>query len=753
MKLKTNLFLQFIVVGIIPIIILFVIVFINSRQDFNQRISESIQAIADIQQEHLNTILDEYVDSVKLITSRTQLRIDFEEYSNAGSQDRLTNMGKILNQAVGAGSEIEAIALYDINGAIITNTKNINVVDQLDEGIINKARTVNFVGSVFRDQQNQIKVRVYGPLLNQQGRPMGIAKIIADASSILLITDDYTGLGETGEIILVQKTGQTDALVINPLRFDTTASLQKVIFGNNTSKPEIIALNKEEVFLNGSAFDYRGKEVVAVTKYIDSVEWGLIVKMDASEVSSYANQNIFFFAPTFIITLLFILFLALILSDRITKPILGIATQADGISKGSFDMNFETKSTVYEVSQLSNAISNMSGELKELYADLEKKVQRRTEKIQFEKAKADAILSDIGEGLMLISTKGRIEYLNKSGYEILNIKINTFSRRDLGDQIKILSFEEKKDLSDHLLSQFNTSQSVKRKILDDRYYIRSSKKNIIPAFVTISDYFVNKKRVGFIIIFRDITKELELDKVKSEFVSLASHQLRTPLSVIRWFSELLAGEDAGSLNEKQKKFVDNIQKNNLRMLELVNALLNVTRIEANSFIINPVTVYVSESVQRVVNSFEKQITDKGLLVKQEIQEGLSLKVDENLFRVILENLISNAIKYSYENGRIDIHAHRENGIVEITVRDYGLGIPRAQQGRIFEKMFRADNAFAHDTDGNGLGLYIIKGIINQMGGEIGFTSKEGEGTSFSIKMSEKSIQKKDGNKKLYERRN
>jgi signal transduction histidine kinase len=254
--------------------------------------------------------------------------------------------------------------------------------------------------------------------------------------------------------------------------------------------------------------------------------------------------------------------------------------------------------------------------------------------------------------------------------------------------------------------------------------------------------------IGCVIVFRDVTKEYEIDKAKTEFVSLASHQLRTPLSAINWYAEMLNNGDAGKLTKEQEQYVTAIYKGNQRMVELVNALLDVSRIEIGTFMIDPAMTDLVALAKDVVKESTPEINRKKLKISQNYQSGLAkISVDPKLTRMIIQNLLSNSIKYT-KKGTISISIKKDDDDVLIEVADSGLGIPKEQQNRVFQKLFRADNVRETDNEGTGLGLYIIKSILFHTGGTIRFESAENKGTKFYVTIPLKGMKKQESDKTL-----
>lgn len=270
------------------------------------------------------------------------------------------------------------------------------------------------------------------------------------------------------------------------------------------------------------------------------------------------------------------------------------------------------------------------------------------------------------------------------------------------------------------------------------------------AYLSVSPVLDKRGEVQFFVgIERDMTREKEIDKAKTEFVSLASHQLRTPLSAISWYTEMLLNGDAGEINEKQKEYLNEVYYGNQRMIDLVNALLNVSRIEMGSFIVEPEEVDVVTLFNSVVLELKQKIEQKRLNVVTNFSKNFpKLFLDKKLMRIILQNIFSNAVKYTQEMGTISIGAKVESGFLEVEVKDNGFGIPKDEQVKIFDKLFRATNVREKETDGTGLGLYIVKSILDHSGGSISFESVENEGTTFVVKIPSTGMSKKDGERQL-----
>jgi len=236
----------------------------------------------------------------------------------------------------------------------------------------------------------------------------------------------------------------------------------------------------------------------------------------------------------------------------------------------------------------------------------------------------------------------------------------------------------------------------------------------------------------------DISKEIEVDRAKSEFVSLASHQLKTPLTTIKWYSEGLLKGSVGELAPEQRTYVESMHIASVRMMNMVNDLLDMSRIEMGKFATKQTDVDMHALAKSVIDEQMPGAVQKQLQLSLKCEEKLPhLQADYNLARMIIQNLISNSIKYTPKGGSVECeltHVGASRDSVLIRVSDTGIGIPTAEQGRVFEKLHRASNAEALVPDGTGLGLYVIKMIADQAGGGITFESKEGKGTTFYVSL-------------------
>jgi PAS domain S-box-containing protein len=290
--------------------------------------------------------------------------------------------------------------------------------------------------------------------------------------------------------------------------------------------------------------------------------------------------------------------------------------------------------------------------------------------------------------------------------------------------------------------------SLDKTITTNTITITIKEVRLVGFFYDVYIFYVfdsSQKLIGGVTIFQDITERKGIEKTKTDFVSLASHQLRTPLSTINWYTEMLLAGDAGKVSDEQKKYLTEIHTGNQRMVELVNALLNASQFELGVFNIEPELTDVVVLMQSVIKEQEPQIKAKKQHIETEFAKDIpTIPVDHKLLRMVFQNLLSNAVKYTPDDGnvKIFISLDKDKNIL-FKVSDTGYGIPKNQQDKMFTKLFRADNVREKDTSGTGLGLYIIKLIVERFGGKIWFESEENKGTTFYITLPIEGIKKKE----------
>ena len=349
-------------------------------------------------------------------------------------------------------------------------------------------------------------------------------------------------------------------------------------------------------------------------------------------------------------------------------------------------------------------------------------------------------VENASDHIVITDPNGIILYANKAVEKITGFRLDEIMNQKVGSRDNWGGNMDPKIYKKLWNTIKVKKQSYFGEILNKR---KNGEKYIAEAKITpVIDK--NGEVVFFVGIERDITKAKEVDRMKTEFISLASHQLRTPLSAMKWFLEMLLDGDAGKLNQEQKEFVTKINQSNERMIDLVNSLLNISRIESGRIIIDPQPTDLQSLVSEVIAELQNKIANKHHHIVISAHEKLpKINIDPKLIHHVYMNLLTNAIKYTPLNGEITIVISKNNKEIISQISDSGYGIPKDEQGKVFSRFFRARNIIKVETDGTGLGLYLVKAIVESSGGKIWFKSEEEKGTScwFSLPLTGSKTQK------------
>ena len=262
-------------------------------------------------------------------------------------------------------------------------------------------------------------------------------------------------------------------------------------------------------------------------------------------------------------------------------------------------------------------------------------------------------------------------------------------------------------------------------IISERYIDDSLIIALMIIFITIILFIIAT------IITRSFERLAEANRIKSEFVSIVSHQLRSPLSNLKWVIEFLMSGKVCSVSEKQAEYFKILKENNDRMVNLIADLLIVSKIDQNQIFLNKEKISLVELIQEIIRKKDSFIKALNVEIDFSFEKDLPLAITDSLqIKIIMENLLDNAIRYTEKQGKVLISLKKKKNNFLVEIKDNGIGIPQRDQKYIFHKFFRSDNIKRHQTEGSGLGLYIAKSIVQKLGGKINFKSQEGVGSTF-----------------------
>lgn len=773
MKIRKKIFGIFSSIIVISIFIVGYFYYVIVVKIIHDQAKNKFEVLADSQKVRVEQNIDRNLERFSGVSKLTNLLMAVKSYNEDASEEKKLAIRSILIDVRNSISDF--INIFIINDAgLVTVSTDIALEGQdysrdmlYTSGIDKK----HFQGHVHfaTTENNKDHLYTHGPLILDDNI-LGVIVIETNMNNLISITSNYVGLGETGETVLAKRDENGDAVFLHKRRFESPDVSNKISKEDNNISI-IRALQKNENTFENS-LDYRGVKVMAVTRYIALSDWGLVVKIDESELQ---KPTIELRNKTMIIGIisLFFSFIALYIFSRlIIKPIEVLHQGTEYIEKGDYNFKVGIK-TKDEIGQLSRAFDKMTMALKKSRTEIEKRVEEQTkdieekninlekqqkailnilediadekEKVSQEKEKIDSILHSIGDGVFVIDQNYNIIMFNQVAADI-----SGYSKEEaIGmryDKVLKFIFEDTKKINDKFIKDVFATGEIKF-MSNHALLIRKGGREIPVAdsAAPIIDRF--GKVFGCIVVFRDVTHEREVDKAKTEFVSLASHQLRTPLSAINWYTEMLLTDK--KLAKKHKNYLNQIYGGSQRMVELVNALLNVSRLELGTFIIEPKLLDITEIADEVIKEISQNIKKKKIKFTKKYDKNLpKLPLDKKLIHMVFQNILSNAVKYSTENGSVALSIAKKDKNIIIAISDNGMGIPQKQQRYIFTKLFRADNARADDSSGTGLGLYIAKSIMDRSGGKIWFDSIQGKGSTFYVEVPLMGMKAKEGLKEL-----
>jgi signal transduction histidine kinase len=512
--------------------------------------------------------------------------------------------------------------------------------------------------------------------------------------------------------------------------------------------------------------DANGGEIGAVVVMRD-----ITAEIAASNKTKYTILTI-----SILLTLLFSFVLITISNKTIVRPLRKLTAAANEIEGGNLSKIIPVESQD-EIGILAVAFNNMRARLKYSYESLEELVRQKTgklsetleeaqkknislenskramlnvledfeeskkiieqEKIKYEseRDRSEGILRylhSIGEGVVATDAKGTLIFVNLTAAKMISYAEGSplIGKKYSSAFSFVLGRNEKKIVIDPVGEVLKNSSIFV--LPRDCCLVVGS--DVIPISGSFAPIIKDDKTLGVVSVFQDITERYNLEREKDDFISIAAHQLRTPLSGIRWVIESLLEGDDGDLPEEAKKSLEQIYENNQRLVMLVNDLLDVSRINMGKSKEEPTLVNICTTLKEAVETMKGLAEERGVAISYEKECPLNpeIKIGSRHFFQALENIISNAIKYTPRGGNVKTAIDFEKDKVVISISDTGIGIPKNDQENIFKKFFRSSNATLKETEGSGLGLNVVKSFIEESGGKIWFESEEGKGTTFFV---------------------
>jgi signal transduction histidine kinase len=383
----------------------------------------------------------------------------------------------------------------------------------------------------------------------------------------------------------------------------------------------------------------------------------------------------------------------------------------------------------------------------QMYQQVEQQYWRRYEMQQLQEkavSQSTAILQSLSDGVIVCDQNGAVITVNLAAEKILDRPIDELVTWNLGDLLRRLLGRRDGELPLDDLLKHPWDERTQPRTLSTTFQIgpRTISVTLDPVIST------KEELLGAVAVFRDRTREVESDRLKTEFIGTVSHELRTPMTSIKGFTQLLTMGNLGPVNETQKEFLNIIQSNAERMIAIINDLLDITKIETGSVELEIRPIHVAETLSKVLLDLQAKVHERQQTLTLSLPAGLPLvRADAHRFNQILFNLVSNAVKYTPRGGSITIEARevsaeavpederdglRPGRYIQIDVRDTGVGIAPDDVPRIWERFYRTENPLKVEAGGTGLGLSLVKPLVRLLGGRIWVESRINVGSTFSF---------------------
>ncbi|MGE7219127.1 cell wall metabolism sensor histidine kinase WalK [Priestia koreensis] len=486
------------------------------------------------------------------------------------------------------------------------------------------------------------------------------------------------------------------------------------ILGSSSDHPEYVVGKKttdvsiKRALLYGAteertrvAKGMRVREFIAPIKSQDEIVGAIYLTANMEPVYAQIKEVNSIFTTGTMIALVITALLGIFLAQTITRPMSDMRRQALEMAKG----NFSRKAKVYgydEIGQLALTFNNLTRKLQEAQATTEG-----------ERRKLSSVLAHMTDGVIATDRKGRVILINDPASEMLDVSRETVLSEPI---ISLLNLEGTHTFESLLENQESLILDFSNK---DKYFILRATISSIQK----DTGFVN----GLIIVLHDITEQEKIDQERREFVANVSHELRTPLTTMRSYLEALA-EGAWQDQDIAPRFLQVTQTETERMIRLVNDLLQLSKLDSKDYRFKTDIIDLVKLYNYTIDRFEMAKEQKIKFIRKLPKQSIYVSIDQDKITQVLDNIISNAIKYSPEGGTITFSLKLKDETVILSVQDEGVGIPKKNISKIFDRFYRVDKARSRQLGGTGLGLAIAKEIVQAHGGRIWAKSKDGQGT-------------------------
>lgn len=584
---------------------------------------------------------------------------------------------------------------------------------------------MNATARLFDIKKNGEYVPLDAVLLLYLSNTSEIADILGSGKSIYAGSSEQ--MGRLTNKALLESYYTSDIYLVNEERILVTPTRS---IKDTSVQQKVDTLPVRECLENGREVseeydNYRGARVLGSSMCFQKEGLVLIVEVNKDEIFAPLTTLIRSTAIGGTVALIFGIFTIILFIRRPLSRINDIVVVAQKAAKGdlSKQVKIETRD---EIGYLALVFNTMITSVR----DNQENLQTAKRNVEKEKVKDEALLISIGEGILATDETGKITLINKVAERIIGWGASDVIGKKATEVILVMDEAGKMvPPEEHAISTtLNTGTTVASNTMQ---YVHKITGKRTPVAVMVNPVILEGKLIGALATFRDITKEKEIEQMRVDLLSLASHQLRTPLSGTKWLIETLMKGIHGPLNKEQKEYLDEIYKINEHMTSLVFDMLSALRIESGSGSFKQATVSVASLFDAVSTIMAPAAKAKNITLHIDNKDtDTMVTTAPELLRNVIESFVSNAITYSPPGKDIFVSLKKEPNALTISVKDSGIGIPMDEQLHIFNRFYRASNAKTFNTRGSGLGLYIASMLAKKIGVLLSFKSEAGNGSTF-----------------------
>lgn len=703
MSIRRKLTVLMLLIGLLPTLVVSAIGYLTTSNELRTKTTDQLVSTAVKQEQKITGLLQQRQEDVVTLTNRFDLQSALGQYLSSGRSADRDAINTILQDRKAREPDIQAVTVADLSGKVIATTLDDNQGKSLPLGDYAVSGDGTSV-SVRQDDRDGINKLNIATKISVNKQSSGVVIVVFRMDDITAAIQDYTGLGTTGETVVAFKNSLGHTISLFPLRFDTDAALSK-------------QLDSLHLFDAGSSThtetDYRGHQVIVAPRPIGFANWVLATKIDTDEALASIVQLRNALITTVVLSSAAVLIVALWLTEFFTKPILYLAEIAQRIGKGDFGVRVNLRRND-EIGLLGDSINTMGMSLNDFVSH-----------IQSQRNRLEVILNTTIESILAIDKHGTILTANAAAIGLTQLSREEIVGKNMND-----IFGWTRDLQPFTVRYDNENSLT---IPNLEFTDHTGATHFVRLIVARVSGDQAQEAIQTIVTVHDETKTRELENMKIDFVSMAAHELRTPLASLRGYIELISYKEGQHLSEETSKYLRQALKSSNELGGLINNLLDVTRIERGTLTLHMEHVDLAETVSQVVNDQRFAAEDKNITLSYDgPASGDDVSADGIALREVINNLLTNALKYTEPHGAVRVTLRRDGDFYITSVHDTGVGIPKKALPYLFTKFYRVHGGLDSGSTGTGLGLFISKSIVERHNGTISVTSEEGAGSVFTF---------------------